>query len=112
MHLLCGLGAGEGRGRPEGEVHLELRQRSHDQARLRRDPPRELMEIARDAGCLFSIDSDAHAPGQLDFLVLGCERAEAVGIEPERIVNTWPADRLLAWAGGSGRPRRAVRAAQ
>jgi putative hydrolase len=47
---------------------------------------------------VFAIDSDAHAPGQLDFLVLGCERAEAAGIGPDRIVNTWPKERLLAWA--------------
>lgn len=66
----------------------------------RRDPPTRLLELARDLGCLFSIDSDAHAPGQLDFLVLGCERAEAVGIEPDRIVNTWSRERLLAWANG------------
>ncbi|MFN8193670.1 MAG: PHP domain-containing protein [Nocardioidaceae bacterium] len=64
----------------------------------RRDPPTRLLEQARDAGCVFSIDSDAHAPGQLDFLALGCERAEAAGIDADRIVNTWPADRLLAWA--------------
>ncbi|MGY0386977.1 PHP domain-containing protein [Nocardioides sp. WG-D5] len=64
----------------------------------RRDPPTKLLELARDLGCLFSIDSDAHAPGQLDFLVLGCERAEKAGIEEERIINTWPRDRLLAWA--------------
>ncbi|MET1058663.1 MAG: hypothetical protein ABWX84_03645, partial [Nocardioides sp.] len=56
--------------------------------------------LARDTGCLFSIDSDAHAPGQLDFLSYGAERAEAAGIEPERIVNTWPIDRLLDWANG------------
>jgi putative hydrolase len=64
----------------------------------RRDPPTRLLELARDIGCLFSIDSDAHAPGQLDFLWYGAERAEAAGIEPDRIVNTWPKDRLLAWA--------------
>ena len=64
----------------------------------RRDPPTKLLELARDLGCLFSIDSDSHAPGQLDFLVLGCERAEAAGIEPDRIVNTWPRDRLISWA--------------
>jgi putative hydrolase len=64
----------------------------------RRDPPTKLLELARDLGCLFSIDSDAHAPGQLDFLDHGCERAEAAGIDPDRIVNTWPVDRLLAWA--------------
>ncbi|WP_459969184.1 PHP domain-containing protein [Nocardioides pyridinolyticus] len=64
----------------------------------RRDPPTKLLELARDVGCLFSIDSDAHAPGQLDFQVHGCERAEAAGIDPDRIVNTWPKERLLTWA--------------
>lgn len=66
----------------------------------RRDPPTRLLELARDLGCLFSIDSDAHAPGQLDMLDYGCARAEEAGIEPDRIVNTWPVQRLLAWANG------------
>jgi putative hydrolase len=66
----------------------------------RRDPPTQLLELARDVGCLFSIDSDAHAPGQLDFQIYGCERAEQAGIAAERIVNTWPQERLLAWANG------------
>ncbi|MCH1866511.1 PHP domain-containing protein [Nocardioides sp. CFH 31398] len=65
----------------------------------RRDPPTRLLELARDLGCLFSIDSDSHAPGQLDMLDYGCERAEAAGIDPDRIVNTWPRERLLEWAG-------------
>ncbi len=77
----------------EHDVAVEINSRPE-----RRDPPTALLELARDLGCLFSIDSDAHAPGQLDFQVLGCERAEDAGIEPERIVNTWPKDRLLAWA--------------
>jgi putative hydrolase len=64
----------------------------------RRDPPTKLLELARDLGCLFSIDSDAHAPGQLDMLDYGCDRAETAGIDAERIVNTWPRDRLLEWA--------------
>lgn len=64
----------------------------------RRDPPTKLLELARDIGCLFSIDSDAHAPGQLDYPLLGCERAEAAGIDADRIVNTWPVERLLEWA--------------
>jgi putative hydrolase len=64
----------------------------------RRDPPTKLLELARDIGCVFSIDSDAHAPGQLDYPLLGCERAEAAGIDPDRIVNTWPVERLLDWA--------------
>jgi putative hydrolase len=66
----------------------------------RRDPPTGLLELARDIGCLFSIDSDAHAPGQLDFLDHGCERAEQAGIGPDRIVNTWPRERLLEWSNG------------
>jgi putative hydrolase len=65
----------------------------------RRDPPTKLLELARDLGCLFSIDSDSHAPGQLDMLDYGCERAEAAGIDHDRIVNTWPRERLLEWAG-------------
>jgi putative hydrolase len=77
----------------EHDVAVEINSRPE-----RRDPPTRLLELARDIGCLFSIDSDAHAPGQLDFLDHGCERAEAAGIDPDRIVNTWPAERLLAWA--------------
>lgn len=64
----------------------------------RRDPPQRLLQLAADMGCLFSIDSDAHAPGQQEFARYGCERAEIVGIESARIVNTWPVDRLVAWA--------------
>ena len=48
-------------------------------------------------GCLFSIDTDAHAPGQLEFQIYGCERAEDLGLDPERVINTWPVDRLLEW---------------
>ncbi|RKR19811.1 PHP domain-containing protein [Arthrobacter oryzae] len=65
----------------------------------RQDPPDELIRLALEAGCLFSIDSDAHAPGQLDFLQYGAERAASNGVPAERIVTTWPLDRLLEWAG-------------
>lgn len=64
----------------------------------RRDPPSALIAIALDAGCLFSIDTDAHAPGQLDFLAYGAERATANGVPTDRIITTWPVDRLLEWA--------------
>jgi putative hydrolase len=66
----------------------------------RSDPPDELVELAMGLGCLFSIDSDAHAPGQLDFLQYGAERAQRLGVPLDRIVNSWPADRLLEWASG------------
>jgi putative hydrolase len=64
----------------------------------RRDPPRRLIDLALEIGCQFSIDTDAHAPGQLEFLGYGCQRAADAGIPEERIVNTWPADQLLAWS--------------
>jgi putative hydrolase len=63
----------------------------------RQDPPDRLIQAALDAGCLFSIDTDAHAPGQLDFLQYGAARAEANGVPAERIVTTWPLERLLEW---------------
>jgi putative hydrolase len=54
----------------------------------RQDPPDALLRQAADAGCLFTIDTDAHAPGQLDWLDNGCERAERAGITPDRVLNT------------------------
>ena len=45
-------------------------------------------------GCLFAIDTDAHAPGQLDWIGSGCMRAEAMRIEPDRVINTRSADRV------------------
>jgi putative hydrolase len=80
----------------EGNTAVEINSRPE-----RQDPPDELIELARDMGCTFTIDSDAHAPGQLDFKALGCERAERLGIPADRIVTTWPVDKVLAWAGGS-----------
>ncbi len=69
----------------------------------RLDPPKRLISLALDAGCLFSIDTDAHAPGQLDWQMLGCARAAEVGVPADRIVNTWPLDRLLSWTETHGR---------
>jgi putative hydrolase len=66
----------------------------------RLDPPKRLLRQALEAGCVFAIDTDAHAPGQLDWLRFGCERAALCGVPAERVVNTWPAERLLGWAAG------------
>ena len=77
----------------EGNTAVEINSRPE-----RQDPPDELIQLARDIGCTFTIDSDAHAPGQLDFKALGCERAERLGIPAERIVTTWPVERVLEWA--------------
>jgi putative hydrolase len=77
----------------DNDVAVEINSRPE-----RCDPPDELIELALEIGCLFSIDSDAHAPGQLDFLQYGAERAQRLDVPLDRIVTSWPRDRLLDWA--------------
>ncbi len=59
--------------------------------------PMRLLRQALEAGCLLSIDTDAHAPGQLDWRAIGAARAAAAGAPAERVVTTWPLERLLGW---------------
>ncbi len=68
----------------------------------RLDPPKRLLRLAVEAGCRFAIDTDAHAPGQLAWQPLGCERAYLCGVTPDRVVNAWGADELLSWTGRGG----------
>jgi len=62
----------------------------------RLDPPHELLAVAIDAGCDFSIDTDSHAPGQLDWLMAGCARAAQHDLDPSRVITTLPVEELLA----------------
>ena len=96
-----------GKGRPESPFDAEkvfAAAIEHDKAieincrPERRDPPKRLMTLALEMGCRFSIDTDAHAPGQLAWQPYGCDRAAEVGIPVERIVNTWDAEQLTDWA--------------
>ncbi len=75
----------------ENGVAVEINSRPE-----RLDPPKRLLGMAIEAGCLFTIDTDAHAPGQLDWLDTGCSRAAECGVPTERVLNTWPVERLLA----------------
>jgi putative hydrolase len=97
-----------GRGRPESQFDAEAVFAAcveHDKAIEincrpdRLDPPKRLLRRAFEIGCRFSIDTDAHAPGQLDWLSNGCERAALCGVESDRVVNTWSVGQLLEWAG-------------
>jgi putative hydrolase len=63
----------------------------------RLDPPRELLDLAIDHGCWFSIDTDAHATGQLEWQPHGCDRAAERHVPIDRVINTMPADDLLDW---------------
>ncbi|MBA2497045.1 MAG: PHP domain-containing protein [Acidimicrobiia bacterium] len=64
----------------------------------RQDPPDDLLDLALEWDCELSVDTDAHAPGQLEFQIFGCDKAARHGVDAERIVNTRTADDLLAWA--------------
>jgi putative hydrolase len=68
----------------------------------RLDPPRRLLRLAEETGCIFTIDSDAHAPGQLDWQPYGCDRGEQCGVTADRVTNTRPAEGLLEWARSHG----------
>ena len=59
----------------EHDVAVEINSRPE-----RCDPPDELVELALEIGCLFAVDSDAHAPGQLEMKAYGAERAERLGV--------------------------------
>ncbi len=63
----------------------------------RLDPPKRLLTRAVELGCDFAVDTDAHAPGQLDWQGNGCERAVECGVPLDRVINTKSADDLLAW---------------
>jgi putative hydrolase len=76
-----------------GGVAVEVNSRPE-----RQDPPKRLLRLAVEAGCGFAIDSDAHAPGQLDWQLGGCERAFACGVTADRVVNARDAAGLLGWA--------------
>jgi putative hydrolase len=95
-----------GRGRPESAFHpeevfaacaahgvaVEVNARPE-----RQDPPKRLLRLAVEAGCVFAVDTDAHAPGQLDWQLGGCERAFACGVTADLVVNARDAAGLLEW---------------
>jgi putative hydrolase len=97
-----------GRGRPESEFDAELVfagcQRFGVAVEVnsrpeRLDPPRRLLTMATEMGCLVAIDTDAHAPGQLEWQAYGCARAAECGVSPESVVNSRSAEQVLAWTG-------------
>jgi len=68
----------------------------------RRDPPDDLLAQACRAGCLFAVDTDAHAPEQLHWQYSGYARAARAGLGKDRLVTTWPLAELRRWTGRTG----------
>jgi putative hydrolase len=69
----------------------------------RLDPPLDLLAQAVDAGCVFSINTDAHAPGQLEWQENGCRQAVDAGVPADRVVNTKSLDVVLAFTASHDR---------
>ena len=69
----------------------------------RQDPPEELLALAVEWGCKFAVDSDAHATGQLEWQPYGADKAVRCNVPVGDIVNTWPADALIAWTSAHDR---------
>ena len=66
----------------------------------RLDPPEDLLTLALSLDCVVVVDTDAHAPGQLEWQRNGCEQAARAGVPADRVMNTLPVDDFLAWTAG------------
>jgi histidinol phosphatase-like PHP family hydrolase len=64
----------------------------------RQDIDHLLAAQALAAGCIFALDSDAHAAAEWEFAETAVAHARLAGIPAERVINTWPVDFLLQWA--------------
>src|SRR5438445_706736 len=95
-----------GRGRPQSEFDAEVVFRACERFGTaveinsrpeRLDPPNDLLALAVEIGCRFAINTDAHAPGQLEWQPYGADKAAETGLTIDRVVNSWSTDKLLGW---------------
>ena len=68
----------------------------------RQDIDYDLARRAVTAGCLFALDSDAHATAELRYAETAIAHARLAGVPVDRIVNCWSVERLLEWARTRG----------
>jgi DNA polymerase (family 10) len=66
---------------------------------VRQDLNVELLRVASGFDVVFSIGTDAHRPAELAHMEFGLAAAIRAGIDRDRILDFWPIERLLAWAG-------------
>ena len=95
-----------GRGRPQSEFDAEAVFRACARSDTaveinsrpeRLDPPNDLLKLAVETGCRFAINTDAHAPGQLEWQPYGADKAFETGVTVDRVVNSWSVDELVRW---------------
>jgi histidinol phosphatase-like PHP family hydrolase len=70
----------------------------------RQDLNVELLELAREAGCWISMGTDAHTPGEMQYLPVGLAAAISAGIPKDRILNFMTADELDVWVSARRDP--------
>ena len=63
----------------------------------RQDIDYDLAGHAIEAGCVFALDSDAHATTELRYAETALAHARLAGVPAESVINCWPLDRLMAW---------------
>jgi putative hydrolase len=107
VHILCHPRGRMYGSRPgvtaEWERVFELASRLGVAIELDGDPSRQDLDydLARRAvpsGCLFAVDSDAHAADQWWYAETALAHARLAGIPKERVINCWPLAKLLDWA--------------
>ena len=64
----------------------------------RQDLDYRVATAAKKAGCVFALDSDAHAANQLWMADYAIAHASLAGIPAASIMNCWPAAEILRWA--------------
>jgi putative hydrolase len=67
----------------------------------RQDLDYRIAQAAKKAGCLFALDSDAHAGDQLWMADYALAHARLAGLPADRIINCWPVDRIQEWAAAA-----------
>ena len=73
-----------------------------DPARLDLGP--DLAHRAASAGCLITINSDAHSPSGLDLMEFGIAMARKAWLKPSQILNCWPRAQVLEWLASRNSP--------
>ncbi len=88
---------------PTGTASSQLPRKHGVAIEIDGDPSRQdvdyaLARRAIKAGCLFALDSDAHAVSQFHFTETAIAHARLAGVPRTRVINCWPLARLLEWA--------------
>ena len=72
----------------------------------RLDLSAEALRRGRDRDVTFVLTSDAHHARELERVEYAARNAQRAWLDPDRVANAWPAERLRAWAERAPEPKR------